>query len=95
VIFPESFLHGMKLAILGKSFDRGDIRTFTGDRQSRARLDGLAIHMHHACAALACIATNVCTGLVQIGSQELYEKCAAFDLTANLLTVYRHGYCRH
>jgi hypothetical protein len=95
VMFAESFLHRVQLAILGDAFDGRHVRAVAGNGQGGAGLDGLAVDVHHACPALAGVAAHVRTGLAQRVTDELDQKRAAFNLSAHLLAIDCHRNCRH
>src|SRR5262245_13230863 len=59
MVLAERFLHRMKRAVLGQALDGDDVRAFTSDRQRRAGFDRLAVQVHNAGAALACIAADM------------------------------------
>ncbi len=59
MLFLESFLERMKLAVLDQSFHRKDFGAIGLDGEHRARLHGLAIHDHRARTAMRCIAADV------------------------------------
>jgi hypothetical protein len=58
-MIPKSLLHGMQLAIIGQTFDRGNIAPIGLYSQHSTRFDAHAIQMYGAGAALARIAAYI------------------------------------
>ena len=66
-------LYRMQLAGSGKPFDRNNLRALCRHRQHRAGFDRVAVDMHDAATALACIATHVCACQAKILSEQIDE----------------------
>ncbi len=55
-----------------------DLGAFRLDREHAARLHGLAVYMHDACAALAGVAADMRAGQPKLLAQEIDEQGAVF-----------------
>ena len=64
-------------------------------RQHRARLHRLPVHMHHAGAALAGVAAHMGARQMQLLPQQLHQKRPPLNLDIMLLAVHRQRYVRH
>jgi hypothetical protein len=95
VIVAKRLLHRMQSVTVGQAFNGRHFGALGLHRQHRARLHGGAIHMHHAGAALACVATHMGSGQVEVLAQKLHQQCARLDLSLNGFTVHCHGKVRH
>src|SRR4051794_36160468 len=74
VIIDEGLLHRMKLSVWSRqAFDRGQRTSIRLDCQHQARYDPPAVQMHRAGAALAVIATFLCTSECQALAQEIEQ----------------------
>src|SRR5690606_28965840 len=74
----------------GQALDRRDLRAFGLHGENRTGLDGAAVQMNRASAALRGVAADVCTGQLQILAEELYEQGSTIDEGRHLPAVYRH-----
>ena len=52
----KGLLHWMQLAVLGETFDGGDLTTSGAERGHQARMDRLAVEPHRTGAAIAGVA---------------------------------------
>src|SRR5947209_20423794 len=89
-MFAECLLHWMQRAIwIGDPFYGQDVRSFQLPNEDSARLHGLTIDVHHACAALGSIAADMCAGEPQVLAQELHQESARINITGDGLAVHR------
>jgi hypothetical protein len=79
VLFVEAFLHRVERSSGRDPLDRRDLRSIGLGRQDRARLNGPAVQMNRAGAALASIAAHVRAGELEIFSEEVDEQGARLD----------------
>jgi len=80
VAIGESLLHGVQFLALREAFDRDDVGPARLHRQHRARLDGAAVDVDRAAAALARIAPDVRAGQLQLVAQHIDEQRAVFHV---------------
>src|SRR5262249_57085455 len=71
--------------------DRVNRRAVRLDGQDRARLHGVAVQTHRACAALGGIASDMRTSNAEFLAQEVNEQLPGLDLGPPLFTVHRDG----
>ena len=90
VMLLERGLHRVQRAVLGEAFDRGHIGAVRRQREHRAGLHALAVHMDRARAALAGVAANMGAGEPQIVADEIDQQRAAFDLAGHGFAVHLH-----
>ncbi len=80
VLLPEGGLHRVEVVAVGEALDGLDLRAVGLDREHRAGLDGLAIDVDRAGAALAGVAADVRAGQVEILPQGLDEESPRLDV---------------
>jgi len=90
VVFLEGGLHRMQLAILRQTFNGGDLRAVSLNRQHRTGFDTISVNMDGAGTALAGITTNVSAGQSEIFTDKLNEQGVGRNIGANLFPVHRH-----
>ena len=76
VVLAEGLLHRMQPAVGGETLDGGDFGAIEGDRECGAGLDGAAVHLDRAAAALAGVTAHMGAGQAQVIAQELDEQRA-------------------
>jgi hypothetical protein len=87
-MLAKGFLHWVQLALSSDTFDGGHVRAFAGHRESCARLDGPAVHMNKAGAALARVATDMRARQAKVFAQEIDEQEARLDFRCLWLSVH-------
>src|SRR3712207_2601642 len=70
VHFPEAFLNRMKIAVLGQTFDRGDLAAVRLSDEHCAALNCITVDIDDAGATLAGITADVRTGESEMVTQE-------------------------
>src|SRR5690242_15477638 len=90
MVFAERGLHRVKLIARGETFNCRDLAAFRLRREHGACLDGNAVDMDDAGAALARIATDMRAGKAERFAEELDEKRARLDRAGHGLAVDRH-----
>jgi hypothetical protein len=91
MVLAKRLLHRMEPAVGGETFDGRDLGAVEGDRERRAGLDGVAVRMDRAAAALAGVAADMGAGQAQVLAQELDEQRAPLDFAADRFAVHGHG----
>ena len=105
-MLPEGGLQGMEALGRGHALDRGDGRAVGLDGEHRAGLDGLAVEVDRAGAALRGVAADVGAREVQVLAEELDQEPSGLDIhlpgnsvddERNMLvhgsTSFRHSAC--
>ena len=96
MMLAEHRLHRVQRAVGGgQPLDRGDVRALGLQRQHRAGLYRVAVHMHDAGAALAGVAADMGAGQAEMFAQQLDEQRAAFHLDGLALAVHGKAHLRH
>src|SRR5262245_37493952 len=96
VVPSESGLHWMERSTgWRQSLDGGDRRAFALQREHRARLHCLSIHIHDTGAALRRFAPDVRAGQAETFPQKVNEQRPSVNGGAHGATVYHHRYVRH
>jgi len=90
VVVAERFLHRVQRAVLGQALDGRDAAAFGLGGQYRARLDGAAVDVDDARAALAGVAADVGAGQAEMIAQIVNEQGPFLDRGGNGLAVHRH-----
>src|SRR3546814_5300554 len=90
-MLAERLLHRVQRVTLRQALDGRDVGTFRLDRQHGAALDGIAVVVDDAGAALAGVAAHMGAGEAKLFTQKLNEQGARLDLTLRRLAVHRHG----
>jgi hypothetical protein len=80
MLFPETFLHGMKLTVLRQTFNGGNFRAIGLDGQQRAGLYRLTVEHNGAGAADRCFAADVCAGQSGQIADEMNQQQARFNI---------------
>src|ERR1700761_2435667 len=75
-MLDERFLQRVQRRSPGQAFDRRDRAVLILDRQSKARIDPLAVDQHRARAAGALIAAFFCAGQVKMLPQQVEQGSA-------------------
>ena len=75
----------------GEPLDRPDLVTGGGGRQHRARLDRLAVHQHHAGAAVRGVAAPVRAGEAELVAKEVHEQHPGLDIARVLAEIHGGG----
>jgi hypothetical protein len=88
VLFPESILQRMQLAVGGETLDGGNRRSVGLDREHRAGLHASAINEHGARAALTRIARDVRAGEPQVFAKVVDKEQARLDGCFPCLAVH-------
>jgi hypothetical protein len=95
-MLAERLLHRMqRRAIGGKPLDGPDLVAVSHHRKRGAGLDGLAVEMHDAGAALRGIAADMGAGQPQILAQKLHQEGAGVDIGIDGITVHDQGNLGH
>ena len=95
MVLAEGGLHGVQLVALGQTLDGRDGGAVAGEGEGGAGFHGVAVHMDHAAAALAGVATHMGACHAKLFAQKLNQQGARIDLGADVLAVYRHGHGGH
>src|SRR5258708_12937664 len=92
VVFLERGLHGVQGAVgVRYALDSENIGAFGLHGDDRAALDGLAVQVHGARAALRGVAADVRAGKAQVLADERDEECPFFHLGGHGLSIDLHG----
>src|SRR5215510_6699496 len=92
VVLAERLLHRMQGTVrLGETLDGGDVGALDLPGEDGTRLHRLAVHMHHAGAALRGVAAHMGAGEPQVLAQELDQQRARIDVTGDGLAVHRQS----
>src|SRR5215211_7022768 len=91
VLLVEALLHRVELAVALERLDRADLMALGHRREDRARLDRLAVHQHHAGAAVGRVAAPVGAGQAGVLADEVHEQPARLDVARNALAVEADG----
>src|SRR5687768_15039588 len=89
LVFQESLLHIVKVAVLREAFDSGDLFVFDVARECEAGADGLAVDEHGAGAADADATTFNRSFKFKIVAQEFQQRLIGIDLNRLLMAVDR------
>src|SRR2546425_626259 len=73
VVFHESGLYGMQVAIAGETFDGRDLMPLLHDRKCQTRVDAVSVDMYGARAALTVIAALFCAGQRQTFAERIEQ----------------------
>ena len=84
---PESFLHGIELAVGGQTFDGQNLAAVGLDGEHGAALDGFAVDMHGASAAQRRLAADVRAGQSGHFAQVVNQQQARLDGVGALLSI--------
>src|SRR5262249_53349107 len=95
VLFPETFLQRVQLAVRGEPLDRRDGRSVGLHREERARLRAAAVDENGAGAALCGVAADVRSGQAQLFAEEVAEQEARVDLPLADLAIAGHRNLSH
>ena len=95
VLFPEAFLQGVQLAVLGQAFNRRDLRAIGLDGEDGARLGAAAVDEHRAGTALAGVAADVGAGQEQLLAEEVDEEQPGFHVRFSYLAIDGHRDVSH
>ena len=87
----ERTLERIQLALGGEPFDRVDARAVGLYRQQHAALDGLAVEVNRAGAAVPRVAAHVRAGQPEVVPDEVDEKPTHGDVVLDRLAVDVHG----
>ena len=85
----EALLDRVEPAVDLERLDRADLVALAHRRQDRARLHRLAVHQHHAGAAVGRVAAPVRAGQARRVADEVDEQLARLDVARDLLAVDR------
>ena len=88
MIVAERLLHRMQGVAVRDGLDGQHRAAFGLHRQQGASLDGLAVDMDDAGAALAGVAADMRAGQTELLAQQLHQQGAAFDRRRNRLAVH-------
>ena len=86
---------GWSLPSSREALDRRDPGAIAAHGERRAGLDGAAVDMDDASAALRGVAADMGAGQTQVLAQELDQQGARIDLCRDRLAVHRHGDPNH
>ena len=65
----KRLLHRMQFAVRGQPLDRGDLATFASERRHQTGMEGLAVDMHGAGAAIAGVAALLDAEHIEIAQE--------------------------
>ena len=92
MLFVEGVLNGVQGAGVGQAFDGLDIAAFALHREVGAALDGLAVNVHRAGAAVAGLAADVGAGQAHLFAQEVNQQGTRLHRLFHALAIEGHGH---
>ena len=87
VVFDEGSLHGVKVVGLADAFDSGYLVHRVHDGEGEAGVHAAAVDVNRAGAALAVVATFLCSRQVEVFPQAIEQRGARVELQVVLFAV--------
>src|SRR5262249_2858417 len=92
VLFPETFLHRVQLAIGCQPFNRRDLAAISLDGQARTGFKRATVHMDGTRPTLAGIAADVGAGQAEFLTQKMDKEHSRLDIALVARAVYGNAY---